>query len=130
MFKKIAAQWRDARASVIKPHVVDVLSRYNRWASYERYECLSAFDYSKNDLEDENGPISEWSEATAKEVSQELMKAAKMGFNTAPNGASGAALLSYFVELHHIQGPLAEEVRSLIVNWHETGLRNDMPNVG
>lgn len=57
------------------------------------------------------------------------MKVAKLGFNNAPNGASGAALLSYFVELHHIQGPLAGEVRSLIVNWHETVLRNDMPNV-
>ena len=115
---------------MIKPHVEDVLARYNRWGSYERYECLSAFDYSKNDLENETGPIAEWSEATAKEVSQALMKAAKMGFNTAPNGESGAALLSYFVELHHIQGALAEEIRSLIVNWHNTGLRNNMPNVG
>lgn len=82
MFKKIAAQWREARASVIKPDVLDVISRYNRWGEYERYECLSVFDYSKTDLETDNGPISQWPEAMTKEISQTLMKAARVGYDT------------------------------------------------
>ena len=130
MFKRIAAQWREARASVIKPDVLDLISRYKLWGQYERYECLSAFDYTKDHLENERGPIERWPENLAKEVFQTLMKGAKLGFNTAPYGANGHALLSFFVELHHIQGPLAEELRTLIANWHTTGLQNDMPKIG
>ena len=128
MFKRIAAQWREARAAVIKPEVLDVMSHYNRWGRYERYECLSAFDYFKRDFETENGPIEHWPEAMVKETTKTVMGVAKSGFNTAPYGASGAALLCLFVELHQIQSPLAEELRTLIAVWHATELQNDMPS--
>lgn len=129
MFKKIAAQWREARAPVIKPDVLDIISRYNRWGQYERYECLSAFDYTKDHLENERGPIQEWPESMAKEIHQALMSGAKKGFNIAPYGANGHALLSFYIELHHVPGQMSDEVRLLILNWHATGLKNDMPKV-
>ena len=128
MFNRIAAQWREARASVMKPEVLDVMLRYNLWGRYERYECLSAFDYFKRDYETENGPIEHWPESMVKEATKTVMGVAKLGFNTAPYGASGAVLLCLFVELHQIQGPLADELRTLIANWHATELQNDVPS--
>ena len=84
MFNRIAAQRREARAAVIKPEVLDVMSRYNLWGRYERYECLSMFDYFKRDYETENGPIDHWPAAMVKETTKTVMGAAKLGFNAAP----------------------------------------------
>ena len=128
MFERMTAQWREARAAVIRPEVLDVISRYDRWGLYERYECLSAFDYFKRDFETENGPIDRWPEAMAKEATKTIVRAAKLGCTTAPYGASGAILLCFFVELHQIQGRLAEELRTLIAKWHATELQDDMPS--
>ena len=128
MFKGIASRWREARAPVLQKEILDILNRYTRWGDYERYECLSAFDYVKSDLEDENGPIEQWSDSFAKQVRVELMQTAKQGYSTSPYGASGAALLSLLVELQHIPGSLAEELRMAISDWHETAMMRDMPS--
>lgn len=130
VFKGIAARWKEARAPVIQKDALDILNRYNRWDDYERYECLSAFDYTKRDLESDHGPIAQWPTDFAKQISEQLMKAAKQGYNSAPNGASGAALLSFLVELHHVPGALSQELISTIMQWHKTAMQNDMSSRG
>ena len=78
----------------------------------------------------ELGPRKEWPEHVAKQVSKEMMKAAKQGYNKAPYGASGGASLSYFVELHHVPSALSEELISTIMHWHKTAMKTDMPSRG
>ena len=128
LFKGIASRWREARASALQKEIMDILNRYTRWGIYERYECLSAFDFAKNDFEDEHGPIDEWSENFAGKVRKELMQTAKLGYSTAPYGASGAALLSLCVELQHVPGQLAGELRIRIIDWYNRALIEDMPS--
>jgi hypothetical protein len=126
MFGRIKNQWKEARADVVRKSVEDILKRYNGYGWYERYELLSAFDYTKRDLEVEHGAISEWRQETQSALVKQLFGAAKKGFESAPYGASGMALLSMYIDSHTIPGENAARLRSEIEAWHRVAAQTDL----
>ncbi|MBE0455379.1 MAG: hypothetical protein IBX58_17120 [Roseovarius sp.] len=126
MFGRIRNQWKEARADVVRKSVEDILSRYNGYGWYERYELISAFDYTKRDLEIEHGAISEWPQETQSALGKQLLEAAKKGFRTAPYGASGMALLSMYLDSHTIPGENAARLRMEIEAWHRRAAQTDL----
>lgn len=126
MFGGIRNRWKEARADVVRSSVADILERYKKYGSYERYELLSAFNYTKSDLEIEHGAISKCSQETQSSFTKQLMATAKLGFETAPYGASGVALLSMYIDTHTIPGENAAQLRSKIEAWHQAAAQADL----
>jgi hypothetical protein len=126
MFGRIKTQWKEARADVVRKSVDDILKRYNEYGWYERYELLSAFDYTKSDLEIEHGAISEWPQEKQSAFVKQLFGIAKKGFATAPYGASGMALLSMYIDLHTIPGENAARLKREIEAWHRVAAQTDL----
>lgn len=126
MFGGIRNRWKEARADVVRSSVADILKRYKEYGWYERYELLSAFDYTKSDLEIEHGAISEWPQETQSAFTKQLMATAKLGFETAPYGASGMALLSMYIDTHTIPGKNAAQLRNEIEAWHKAAAQTDL----
>lgn len=119
MFGRIRNRWKEARADVVRSLVEDILKRYKDYGRYERYELLPAFDYTNRDLEIEHGVISEWSTGTQNAFVKQLFATAEQGFETAPYGASGMALLNMYIDTHTIPGENAIRLRSEIESWHQ-----------
>lgn len=126
MFKGITNRWKEARADVVRPGVETILKSYCGYGWYERYELLSAFDYTKNDLEDDHGNIAEWSKESQDAVVKQLKEGAKQGGQSASYGASGMYLLSLYIDLHTIPGENADRLKKEIDAWHQTAIQTDL----
>lgn len=126
MFGLIKNRWKEARSDVVRSSVEDIFSRYRGYGKYERYELLSAFDYTKSDLEDEYGIIEEWPQETQSALVKQLLQTAKQGFQTSPYGASGMALLSMYIDIHTIPGENAVRLKEEIDVWHHAAAQTDL----
>jgi hypothetical protein len=122
MFKGINNRWNEARTGLVRRSVDNILERYSGYGWSERYELLSAFDHTKNDLEGDNGAIAEWPR-----ISQDAMvKLLKQGAKSAPHDASGMYLLSLYIDLHTIPGEAANRLKSEIEEWHQVAIQTDI----
>src|SRR5688572_25339257 len=119
MFEGIERRWAEARADVISEMVEDILRRYQRMHSGDKYLVVSAFEHSlrarEDDLDDEDGDvlISGMNAEQKKELAKFFMKPAQAFAKTRGSGvyagtnwisAEGVALLSFYVELQALPG--------------------------
>jgi hypothetical protein len=126
MFSGLRNMWKEARADVVQKHVADILARYERLGGYERYELTSAFDCVKGDLERENGAFTNWQDADKLAAAKQLLRGAQGAFYSSGHGASGAALLSLYLEAQTLPGDKAKRVIADVEEWHRRAVKSDL----
>ena len=126
MFSGIRNRWREARADVAQKEAEEILIRYELLGGYERYELLSAFEYTKSDLESEHGEFATWNDKDKGVIAKQLLEGARQGFRMAPYGASGHALLSLYLEAQTLPGEQAQRLVASIEDWHKRAVERDL----
>ena len=128
----IERRWAEARADVISKMVEDILRRYQRMHSGDKYLVVLAFEHSlharEDDLDDEDkdAAIAEMNAEQKEGLATFLMKSTPAFAKTRGSGvyagtswisAEGVALLSFYVELQALPGHQAMGLVKAIEDW-------------
>ncbi|WP_369725160.1 hypothetical protein AB8Z38_11590 [Bradyrhizobium sp. LLZ17] len=126
MFESIRRQWAVARADVLSKQVDDILQRYERMNSNDKYWVFSAFNSVLSELEDQLGSFAHWSNEQKKQLAKQIMLSAQKALTERGNNiaaettrisAHGGALLSLYLELQTLPGDQAASIVEAIENW-------------
>jgi len=129
MFSAIKKRWAEARADVIGKQLKDALERYDAMNPNDRYFVFSAFDTVLSDLEDQLGPLANWTSEQRKATAKQIMDASRQSFNTPGSGvhaetsrlgAHGGAFLSLYLELQTLPGSQAISLVKAIEDWRKS----------
>jgi hypothetical protein len=103
----------------------DILIRYDGLERDGRYALLFAFDYTKDQLELENGDFAVWRDEEKAAVAQQLLQTAEELSFLDPEGACGAILLSLYLEAQTLPGEQAKGMISNIEDWHRRAIEKE-----
>jgi hypothetical protein len=119
--KKLIGKRADP-ADVASDEAHDLIKCYHRLEALERHEMISAFDYTKSQLEIEHGEIHTWQIGKKAGLANEILKIAKEVYEHAPCRASGIALLGLYLEAQTLSGEISKRVVALIKEWQRRAL--------
>jgi hypothetical protein len=103
----------------------DILIRYDHLDGDGRYALLFAFDYTKDQLELQDGDFTVWRDDEKVAVAQQLLQAAEELFVIDPEGACGAVLLSLYLEAQTLPDEEAKVMISSIEDWHRRAIEKE-----
>jgi hypothetical protein len=103
----------------------EILIRYDRLEGDGRYALLFAFDYTKDQLELENGDFAVWRDEEKAAVAQQLLQTAEELSFLDPEGARGAILLSLYLEAQTLSGERAKGLISSIEDWYRRAIEKE-----
>jgi hypothetical protein len=103
----------------------NILTRYERLGGDGRHALLSAFDYTKDKLELENGDFAVWRDEDKVAVAQQLLQAAEDSFFTDRDGACGAGLLGLYLEAQTSPDEQAKRMVSSIADWYRRAIMKE-----
>ena len=126
MFQAIRDHWKQSRDDVLQKEAADVLARYQRLDGQQRYELVSAFDYTKANTEIEHGPVTSWTPEFKLAVGNGFVEGARKSWRESPAGANGLALLGLYLEAQTLPGDKASRVVQEIGQWHRRAVAADI----
>jgi hypothetical protein len=106
------------RADLVSKEAIDLIKRHQRFNEGQRREMMSAFEHAKARLEIENGAIHTWALQCKALVAKQTLQTAQDGYEYAPYGSCGVALVGLYLEAQSLPTEKAKRLVFLIDEWH------------